>query len=73
MRVTCDGCADDLFGRVSYIASRQEYTPPVIFSDKERAKLVFKAEARLEGAARALPLGMPVAVRPAPEPTGTAQ
>ncbi|HEY8126666.1 MAG TPA: HlyD family efflux transporter periplasmic adaptor subunit [Methylocystis sp.] len=73
MRVTCDGCADDLFGRVSYIASRQEYTPPVIFSDKERAKLVFKAEARLEGAARGLPLGMPVAVRPAPEPTETAQ
>jgi HlyD family secretion protein len=73
MRVTCDGCADDLYGRVSYIASRQEYTPPVIFSDKERAKLVFKAEARLEGAARALPLGMPVAVRPAPEAAGSAQ
>lgn len=73
MRVTCDGCADDLYGRVSYIASRQEYTPPVIFSDKERAKLVFKAEARLEGAARALPLGMPVAVTPAPEATGAAQ
>jgi HlyD family secretion protein len=44
----------------------------VIFSDKERAKLVFKAEARLEGAARALPLGMPVAVAPAPESTGAA-
>lgn len=73
MRVTCDGCADDLFGRVSYIASRQEYTPPVIFSDTERAKLVFKAEARLEGAARALPLGMPVAVSPAPEALGAAR
>jgi len=73
MRVTCDGCADDLYGRVSFVASRQEYTPPVIFSDTERAKLVFKAEARLEGAARALPLGMPVTVSPAPELTGAAR
>ncbi|TLG78942.1 HlyD family efflux transporter periplasmic adaptor subunit [Methylocystis sp. B8] len=73
MRVTCDGCASDLYGRVSYIAGRQEYTPPVIFSDKERAKLVFKVEAHLEGAARAVPLGMPVAVTPAPESTGSTQ
>lgn len=73
VKVRCDGCADDLYGRVSFIASRQEYTPPVIFSDNERAKLVFKAEARLEGAARALPLGMPVAVTPAPEAEGAAR
>jgi HlyD family secretion protein len=73
MRVTCDGCAGDLYGRISYIAGRQEYTPPVIFSDKERAKLVFKVEAHLEGAALALPLGMPVAVTPAPETTESAQ
>jgi HlyD family secretion protein len=64
VRVTCDGCAKDLYGRISFVASRQEYTPPVIFSDVERAKLVFKAEARLEGRARELPLGMPVAVTP---------
>jgi HlyD family secretion protein len=73
VRVTCDGCAGDLYGRITYIAGRQEYTPPVIFSDKERAKLVFKVEAHLEGAARAVPLGMPVAVTPAPEPTGSTQ
>lgn len=69
VRITCDGCAGDLYGRVNYIAGRQEYTPPVIFSDKERAKLVFKVEAHLEGAARAVPLGMPVAVTQAPEST----
>ncbi len=73
VKVRCDGCADDLYGRVSFIASRQEYTPPVIFSDNERGKLVFKAEARLEGAARALPLGMPVSVAPAPEAEGAAR
>lgn len=73
VRITCDGCADDLYGRVTFIAGRQEYTPPVIFSDQERAKLVFKLEAHLEGAARAAPLGMPVTVTPAPESTEPAQ
>jgi HlyD family secretion protein len=62
--ISCDGCPEGLEGRVSFIASRQEYTPPVIFSDVERAKLVFKVEARLEGRARELPLGMPVSVTP---------
>jgi HlyD family secretion protein len=62
--IGCDGCPEGLAGRISFVASRQEYTPPVIFSDVERAKLVFKAEARLEGKARELPLGMPVSVTP---------
>ena len=64
--VRCDGCPAGLYGRVSFVAGRQEYTPPVIFSDAERGKLVFKAEARLEGAARDLPLGMPVQITPEP-------
>ncbi|KAF2990365.1 HlyD family efflux transporter periplasmic adaptor subunit [Methylocystis sp. MJC1] len=68
-RVQCDGCPADLYGRISFVASRQEYTPPVIFSDVERAKLVFKVEARLEGKARELPLGMPVSVTPLMEAT----
>lgn len=62
--IACDGCAAGLSGRISFIASKQEFTPPVIFSDGERAKLVYKVEARLEGAARALPLGMPVSATP---------
>jgi HlyD family secretion protein len=66
--ISCDGCPQGLEGRVSFIASRQEYTPPVIFSDVERAKLVFKVEARLEGRARELPLGMPVSVTPLAPP-----
>ena len=41
----------------------EEYTPPVIFSDEEREKLVFKIEARMEGAARDLPLGLPLRLR----------
>ena len=35
----------------------------MIFSDQERAKLVFKVEARLEEKALLLPLGLPVQVR----------
>jgi HlyD family secretion protein len=69
VKVACDGCPDDLIGRVSFVSSRQEFTPPVIFSDVERTKLVFKVEARLEGRARNLPLGMPVAVTPMVEGT----
>jgi HlyD family secretion protein len=67
VRVACDGCKDGLAGRIVFIASREEFTPPVIFSDAERAKLVFKIEARLEGAALDLPLGLPVSVHFAPE------
>lgn len=61
--VSCDGCKDGLWGRIIFAASREEFTPPVIFSDQERAKLVFKIEARLEDEARDLPLGLPVAVQ----------
>lgn len=63
LTVLCDGCSGNLYARISYIAARQEYTPPVIYSDEERAKLVFKVEARLEDMARNLPLGLPVRVR----------
>jgi HlyD family secretion protein len=65
--VSCDGCPDGLSGRVFFMSGREEYTPPVIFSDQERAKLVFKVEARLEGAARQLPLGLPVRIKLWPE------
>ena len=48
---------------VSYVANEPEYTPPVIYSNETRAKLVFLVEARpaAESAARLRP-GQPVAV-----------
>jgi HlyD family secretion protein len=45
VKVGCDGCAGDLTARVSFIASAAEFTPPVIYSREERAKLVFLVEA----------------------------
>lgn len=45
VNVNCDGCAGGLTARVSFIARQSEFTPPVIYSLQERAKLVFLIEA----------------------------
>ena len=45
IKVGCDGCAGGLTARVSFIAKQSEFTPPVIYSLEERAKLVFLIEA----------------------------
>jgi HlyD family secretion protein len=61
--VSCDGCAKNIEATVTFIAAREEFTPPVIFSVGVREKLVFKVEARAHAG---LPLhpGQPVDVRP---------
>ena len=61
--IRCDNCADDLRAKIVFLSREAEYTPPVIFSDKERAKLVFRAEAKPLGAVE-LPIGLPVSVMP---------
>ena len=48
--VSCDGCEKGLTAKVSFIARSAEYTPPVIYSLDERAKLVFLIEARPDAA-----------------------
>lgn len=62
VRVTCDGCEEDLRAKVVFVASEAEFTPPVIFSREARGKLVFKMEATLLGNAQALKVGQPVEV-----------
>jgi len=59
--VTCDGCEAGLTAKVSFIARSAEYTPPVIYSLEERAKLVFMIEARPE-APEKFRVGQPVTV-----------
>lgn len=44
--VSCDGCEKGLTAKISFIARSVEYTPPVIYSLEERAKLVYLIEAR---------------------------
>ena len=43
--VTCDACAAGLTAKVTFISGGAEYTPPVIYSLEERAKLVYLIEA----------------------------
>ena len=63
--IGCDGCPPGLAGAISFIAPQPEYTPPVIYSESNRDKLVYLIEARPtpEQGARLKP-GQPVDVRP---------
>ncbi len=60
VRVTCDGCQPQ-DATVFFIAKDAEYTPPEIFSREERAKMVYRLEAR-PAAPEALAVGLPVNV-----------
>ena len=44
--------AADLVARVSFISAQAEFTPPVIYSQEERARLVFRVEAIARDACR---------------------
>ena len=44
--IHCDGCAGEVPAVISFISPQAEYTPPVIFSNETRSKLVFMIEAR---------------------------
>jgi HlyD family secretion protein len=61
--IACDGCAAGMTASVDFVASRPEYTPPVIYSLDARQKLVFMVEA-VPSDARALVPGQPMDVAP---------
>jgi HlyD family secretion protein len=63
--LACDGCDARLSATISFISPQAEYTPPLIYSESSKSKLVFLVEARPspEQAARLNP-GQPVEVRP---------
>ena len=65
--ILCDGCGAPIPARIDRIATQPEYTPPVIYSNAQRSRLVFMVEARPEvkDGAKLKP-GQPVDVRPAP-------
>ncbi|OLL30961.1 secretion protein HlyD [Burkholderia sp. SRS-W-2-2016] len=61
--IRCDGCAADVPAVLSFISNQAEYTPPVIFSNESRSKLVFMVEAKPQTAdAPKLRPGQPVTV-----------
>lgn len=45
VKISFDGLQTNINAHVSYISPQPEYTPPVIYSSKNRAKLVFMFEA----------------------------
>jgi HlyD family secretion protein len=63
-RIRCDGCKTEVAATVSYVSTESEYTPPVIYSNETRAKLIYMIEAHPapESAALLHP-GQPVEVR----------
>lgn len=65
LALTCDGCADGLTATISHMASDPQHTPPIIYSRDERSRLVFMAEARLDGEFGLLP-GQPVSLQVRP-------
>ena len=62
--IRCDNCEKDIVARVSFISRTSEFTPPVIYSQDERSKLVYLIEARTD-TPQNLRVGQPVNVYPA--------
>lgn len=60
VKVSCDGCRAQN-ARISFIAQDAEYTPPQIFSQAERSKMVYRAKA-IPQAPSGLPVGLPVSI-----------
>jgi HlyD family secretion protein len=66
VNVRCDGCANGIRAKISFISRTSEFTPPVIYSQEERSKLVFLIEARPEKP-ELLRVGQPITVTLAAE------
>jgi len=63
VNVFVDGVGEPFAGKVTYISPQAEYTPPVIYSQESREKLVFMIECRFDSASAAkLHPGQPVDV-----------
>jgi HlyD family secretion protein len=60
--VSCDGCKQPTTANVTYIAPDAEFTPPVIYSDSARTKLVFLIEARTNSGSLPIQPGQPVSI-----------
>jgi len=61
VRVTCDNCSADLTAKIYFLATTAEYTPPVIYSQDERNKLVYLVQAR-PSRPDALRVGQPISI-----------
>jgi HlyD family secretion protein len=58
----CDGCEGTRSATITRVAATPEFTPPVIYSQGARAKLVYLVEARPQSADAQLRPGLPIEV-----------
>lgn len=66
LALTCDDCPPGLRARVTRLAAEPQFTPPILYSREERARLVFRAEAVLQAPAAGLSPGQPVTLEALP-------
>ncbi|WP_339834426.1 efflux RND transporter periplasmic adaptor subunit [uncultured Parvibaculum sp.] len=59
----CSGCPADLTGTIRFVSTQAEFTPPVIYSEQSKEKLVYMVEAVPDADPEALHPGQPVTVR----------
>lgn len=59
----CDGCAEGLKAKITYVSPRPEFTPPVIYSREARERMVFLVEA-VPASSKGLTPGQPIDVTP---------
>jgi HlyD family secretion protein len=50
VQIRCDGCGAPIPALISRIATQPEFTPPIIYSNTQRSKLVFMVEAKPDAA-----------------------
>lgn len=69
--LACDGCPAGLTAVIDFIATQSEFTPPILYSETARQKLVYRVEAVPEEAAARLKVGQPIDVTLAPSSPGS--
>ena len=62
VRLACSDCPENIAGTIRFISTEAEFTPPVIYSDQSKEKLVYMAEATPDENPEALHPGQPVTV-----------
>ena len=66
VQIACDQCGAGIKANITRISTQAEYTPPVIYSNSQRAKLVFMVEAKPDATSTNLHPGQPVDVKRIP-------
>ncbi|MEQ8326600.1 MAG: efflux RND transporter periplasmic adaptor subunit [Parvibaculum sp.] len=68
VRFACSDCPQNLTGTIRFVSTQAEFTPPVIYSDRSKEKLVYMAEATPDKQPELLHPGQPVTVTLATPP-----